>query len=171
MAATARRLGGSLAGQSNCAIGALTTRRLRRLFGENLRRIVLLDTLRNPQSRRDLEAFAAVVGLPCRVVGVGLDHFQHTIAQIVRPSRAAGEREEPTVRPKALPDQANYALAFDLLVSAATGRRGGRRCGDSRCPGRLFHAVARERAAYTGVQLSHGICPECSSPAFGKLRG
>ncbi len=99
-------------------------------FGENVRRVVLLDTLRDDASRRNLEEFATAVALPFGVVDVGLAHFEATLTSIVRartPSRSAAA--DAVERRSA---HADYALALDLL-------------------GTLFHEARSHADAFDGI--------------------
>ena len=60
------------------------------MFGEGVRRLVLLDTLGDPASRGHLAALAAAVKLPASVVDVGLGHFEATLKNILRAADPLG---------------------------------------------------------------------------------
>lgn len=100
-------------------------------FGESAKRVVLLDTLRDEGSRRALEAFAAAVQLPHRVVDVGLGHFEATLVNLVR-SRSPRRRRSSDRRVERPQEQADFALALDLL-------------------GTLFREVRAESGAFAGI--------------------
>jgi hypothetical protein len=100
-------------------------------FGDGLKRIVLLDTLGDPASRRKLEAFATAMKRPFSVMDVGFAHFEASVKNIVRaadPSR----RFTPLRGIEPAREQADFAMALDLL-------------------GGLFRGVLSEESAFQGI--------------------
>ncbi|HEY3352825.1 MAG TPA: ATP-binding protein [Polyangia bacterium] len=88
------------------------------IFGESLKRVVLLDTGAVPESADELREFAAVVGLPAERVPVGLEHLRLQLAGLVARRRIEAERAETlTALGRAHRGAADYAAAFDLLTS------------------------------------------------------
>jgi hypothetical protein len=89
-------------------------------FREGVRRVVLLDTLGDPASRSNLDAFAAAVKLPSSVVDVGLVYFEATVKNILRaadPSR----RGTPIKGIEPTREQTDFAFALDLLSGLFRG--------------------------------------------------
>jgi hypothetical protein len=104
------------------------------MFGDGVRRVVLLDTRVDPDSRKNLEAFAAAVKRPSAVVPVGLGHFETTLKNILRaadPSR----RGTPIKGIEPSREQTDFALAMDLL-------------------GDLFGGLLSENDAFQGIMDS-----------------
>jgi hypothetical protein len=100
-------------------------------FREGVRRVVLLDTLGDPTSRSNLDAFAAAVKLPSSVVDVGLGYFEATLKNILRaadPSR----RGTPIKGVEPTREQTDFAIALDLL-------------------GGLFRGLLSEEDAFRGI--------------------
>lgn len=93
-----------------------TTPHASELFGESMREVVLLDTGLDPGARDACAAFAQHVGLPHRVVPLGLDHLEERLRSIVGAWRLEGERER--ARQQTLASQrraAELSMALDLL--------------------------------------------------------
>ncbi|MBI2395909.1 MAG: DUF1638 domain-containing protein [Deltaproteobacteria bacterium] len=88
----------------------------RALFGESVRRIVLLDTGLDPAASGALSEFAEFVGLPAETLPVGLEFHRAFLARIVYDARLEAERAETTDRlARANRQSAEYAMAFELI--------------------------------------------------------
>jgi signal transduction histidine kinase/CheY-like chemotaxis protein len=88
----------------------------RTLFGESMRRVVLLDTGAVPGGAGELGEFAAFVGLPTEIVPLGLDYLRLRLDGLVSRRRLERERVESlTALGMAHRRSTDYAAAFDLL--------------------------------------------------------
>lgn len=95
----------------------------RELFGESVRRVVLLDTGVDPAAAAALSEFAEFVGLPAETLPVGVDFHRSYLARIVSDARLAAARAEMTERlAHANRQSAEYAMAFELIGGLAAVR-------------------------------------------------
>jgi signal transduction histidine kinase len=86
------------------------------MFGESMRRVVLLDTGADPGSRERLPEFGAFVGLPVETIPVGLDYLRVNLSRLVARRRLEAERAESLAAIGGAHRQAaQHAAALDLL--------------------------------------------------------
>jgi signal transduction histidine kinase/ActR/RegA family two-component response regulator len=86
------------------------------LFGESMRRVVLLDTGADPGCAEWLREFAAFVGLPAETVPVGLEHLRLKLGELVSRGRLEEERAESLAELACAQRRAaDHAAAIDLL--------------------------------------------------------
>ncbi|MGC4118608.1 MAG: ATP-binding protein [Myxococcales bacterium] len=86
------------------------------LFGETMKRVVLLDTGAVPGAADRLRELAAFVGLPAEVLPVGVDHLRLRFSAALSRRRVEDERAESLAAVgRAHRRSTHYAAAFDLL--------------------------------------------------------
>jgi len=86
----------------------------RQFFQATTTKIVLLDTGISPETKTELQSFAAYIDLPVHQIRVGLDHFFWRISALVGSARAAYQRQRLLLNEEKL---AQYELSLSLLDS------------------------------------------------------
>jgi diguanylate cyclase (GGDEF)-like protein len=90
----------------------------RSFFQECSTHIILLETYINSKSFENLNEFADYIGLPGKIIPVGLDHFRMIVTQLVGEWRMKQKADQSTESLNLVQQQlANYALAFDMLAN------------------------------------------------------
>ena len=84
-------------------------------FAEFCNKIVLIDTLVEPNSKELLEAFAQFIDRPYSVVPLGLEYFQNYVDNTIQAEIIQNYTNNKQQYTLALQEKSNYAMAFDLL--------------------------------------------------------
>ena len=93
----------------------------RELYGETVKRLVLLDTGVVSNSNELLQAFADHLGLEHLTLGVGLDHLSLYLAKLIQQWRAGiGSAAEDAALARARRESADYLMVFDMLETLAS---------------------------------------------------
>ncbi len=82
-------------------------------FGQSLRKLVLLDTGTNKNSREHLQSFAAFLNLPSEILSIGLDYHRLALSEIVASYNQRQLIQENKVNQR---NAADSAMVIDLLV-------------------------------------------------------
>ncbi len=82
-------------------------------FGQSLRKLVLLDTGTNKNSREHLQNFAAFLNLPSEILSIGLDYHRLALSEIVASYNQRQLIQENKVNQR---NAADSAMVIALLV-------------------------------------------------------
>jgi diguanylate cyclase (GGDEF)-like protein len=123
----------------------------RAFFRDMASELLLLDTGIDPTAPAELERFAAYVDRPCQVHTIGLDYLQLYLERSILAWRMRHvEHDTRRVIQQANRKSAEYAMAFDLLVSLAELRT--------------------EEATIAAIQNMAGLLFGCANPIYGQVR-
>ena len=84
-------------------------------FADFCKKLVLIDTMIEPNSKEHLEAFAKFVDIEYEIVPVGLDYFRLYVDNIIKSKTIESLDDSRQKYMVALQEKSNYAMAFDLL--------------------------------------------------------
>lgn len=123
----------------------------RDFFAESMTSFVLLDTGVDPESPARLEAFAAYVDRPFRIVRVGLGHYRLVLENLVRTWRLErAERELKFHQTRADRRVADEAMILDLM--AQTARMGNETEAAEHILGLFEMLFAPQRIVYASIE-------------------